>query len=89
MNKAVSLLPSITAECVLPAETEVILYLKKQWQQHHHQQKKTSINFNQLQKGAIWRSTKPVKRANDFLNLQVNDLAYFLLKALLIGPGVL
>ena len=30
MDKAVSLLPSITAECVLPAETEVILYLKKQ-----------------------------------------------------------
>ena len=30
MDKAVSLLPSITAECVLPAETEVILYLEKQ-----------------------------------------------------------
>ena len=29
-GKAVSFLPSITAECVLPAETEVILYLKKQ-----------------------------------------------------------
>ena len=51
MNKDVSLLPSITAECVLPAETEVILYLKKQSTSSTSSSsttKKISINFNQL-----------------------------------------